>query len=420
MSKFDINGITDFSVSERFQRYVQIDTQSDADSPTCPSTEKQKNLGNLLVQELLDLGIKDAAIDENGYVYATIPSNTDKNVPVICFCSHMDTSPDSSGKDVKPLLHRNYQGQDLVLPDDQSIIIRFEKHPDLADQIGHDIITASGTTLLGADDKAGVAEIMDATRLLINHPEIKHGDIKILFTPDEEIGRGVDKADLKRLGAEFAYTMDGEKAGTIEDETFSADGLVLTIKGVSVHPGFAKGKMQSAIKIAATIIEALPKDRLSPESTSKKEGFVHPTSISGTVEQAEIHFIIRDHVTTNLQKHEEELEALAKSIVDQHPNCSYTVTVKEQYRNMKEVLDQYPHIMEIGMEAIQRAGMTPERRSIRGGTDGSRLSFMGLPCPNIFTGGHAFHGKQEWVSVQDMQKAVLTILHVATLWEEKA
>lgn len=358
-------------------------------------------------------------MDENGYVYATIPSNSTKKVPTICFCSHMDTSPDSSGKDVKPLVHHDYQGQDLVLPDDNSIIIKYSEHPDLANQIGHNIITASGTTLLGADDKAGIAEIMDAARLLMKHPEIKHGDIKILFTPDEEIGRGVDKADLKRLAADYAYTMDGEKAGTIEDETFSADGATLTIHGVSVHPGFAKGKMQSAIKIASAIIEALPQDRLSPESTNKKDGFVHPTNISGTVEKAEIHFIIRDHLTANLVKHESELEAIAKSIVAQYPNCSYTFEVKEQYRNMKEILDQYPQIMEIGIEAITRAGMKAERRSIRGGTDGSRLSFMGLPCPNIFAGGHAFHGKQEWVSEQDMQKAVLTILHVASLWEEK-
>lgn len=419
MSNFEINNINDFSVSERFQRYVQIDTQSDSNSPTCPSTAKQKNLGKLLVEELLAFGISDAAIDDNGYVYATIPSNTEKIVPTICFCSHMDTSPDSSGKDVKPLVHRNYQGQDLVLPDDNNIIIKYTEHPDLANQIGNNIITASGTTLLGADDKAGIAEIMDAARLLMQHPEIKHGDIKILFTPDEEIGRGVDKADLKRVGADFAYTMDGEKAGTIEDETFSADGAILTIHGVSVHPGFAKGKMQSAIKIASAIIEALPQDRLSPESTNKKDGFVHPTNISGTVEKAEIHFIIRDHNTANLAKHESELESIAKSILAKYPNCSYTFEVKEQYRNMKEILDQFPQIMEIGIEAITRAGMKAERRSIRGGTDGSRLSFMGLPCPNIFAGGHAFHGKQEWVSEQDMQKAVLTILHVATLWEEK-
>lgn len=420
MSTFEINNISDFSVSERFQRYVQIDTQSDANSPTCPSTEKQKNLGKLLVAELLALGISDAAMDENGYIYATIPSNTAKQVPVICFCSHMDTSPDSSGKDVKPLVHPNYQGQDLVLPDDKSIIIKYAEHPDLANQIGNDIITASGTTLLGADDKAGVAEIMDAARLLMKHPEIKHGDIKILFTPDEEIGRGVDKADLKRLAADFAYTMDGERAGTIEDETFSADGATLTIHGVSVHPGFAKGKMQSAIKIASAVIDALPKDRLSPESTNKKDGFVHPVHISGSVEKAEIQFIVRDHVTANLKKHEDELEGIAKSIVEQYANCTYTFVVKEQYRNMKEVLDQHPEIMEIGMEAINRAGMVAERRSIRGGTDGSRLSFMGLPCPNIFAGGHAFHGKQEWVAVQDMEKAVKTILHVVSLWEEKA
>ncbi|MEJ5090130.1 peptidase T [Sphingobacterium faecium] len=419
MSNFEINNINDFSVSERFQRYVQIDTQSDASSPTCPSTEKQKNLGRLLVEELLALGVADAAMDDNGYIYATIPSNTDKKVPTICFCSHMDTSPDSSGKDVKPLVHRNYQGQDLVLPDDNNIIIKYAEHPDLANQIGNNIITASGKTLLGADDKAGIAEIMDATRLFMQHPEIKHGDIKILFTPDEEIGRGVDKADLKRLAADFAYTMDGEKAGTIEDETFSADGAILTIHGVSVHPGFAKGKMQSAIKIASAVVAALPQDRLSPESTNKKDGFVHPTNISGTVEKAEIHFIIRDHKTANLEKHEAELESIAKNIIEQYPNCSYTFEVKEQYRNMKEILDQFPQIMEIGIEAITRAGMQAERRSIRGGTDGSRLSFMGLPCPNIFAGGHAFHGKQEWVSEQDMQKAVLTILHVAALWEEK-
>ncbi len=419
MSKFEINNIQDFSVSERFQRYVQIDTQSDASSPTCPSTEKQKNLGRLLVEELLALGITDAAMDENGYIYATIPSNTEKEVPVICFCSHMDTSPDSSGKDVKPLVHTNYQGQDLVLPDDTNIVIKYAEHPDLANQIGNDVITASGTTLLGADDKAGIAEIMDAARLLMQYPEIKHGTIKILFTPDEEIGRGVDKADLKRLAADFAYTMDGERAGTIEDETFSADAATLTIHGVSVHPGFAKGKMQNAVKIAAAIIDELPTDRLSPESTHRKEGFIHPATISGTVEKAEIHFIIRDHLTANLAQHAAELEAIAQDVVARYPATSYTLEITEQYRNMKEILDQYPQIMEIGMEAIERAGMVAERRSIRGGTDGSRLSFMGLPCPNIFAGGHAFHGKQEWVSVQDMQKAVLTILHVVALWEEK-
>lgn len=420
MDKSTINNIAKFEVAKRFMRYVQIDTQSDANSVTFPSTAKQLNLSKVLLNELLEMGVKDAQLDENGYVYGTIPSNTDKKVPVICFCSHVDTSPDCSGTNVKPIVHSNYQGQDIVLPDDNSIIIKFSEHRDLADQIGNDIITASGTTLLGADDKAGVAEIMDAARILINNPEIKHGDIKILFTPDEEIGRGVDFVNLQKLGAQFAYTMDGERAGTIEDETFSADSAKVTIHGVSVHPGFAKNKMQSAIKITSKIIDSLPTDRLSPESTSGKEGFVHPTSISGTVEKATIDFIIRDHLTSNLQKHETELEDAVKNIISQYPNTTYTIEIKEQYRNMKEVLDQYPQIMEIGLEAIERAGMNPERRSIRGGTDGSRLSFMGLPCPNVFAGGHAFHGKMEWVSIQDMEKAVKTILHIATLWEEKA
>lgn len=420
MDKTTINTIENFQVAERFMRYVQIDTQSDAASVTFPSTAKQLNLSKVLVQELLDLGIHDAQLDENGYVYATIPSNTDKNVPVICFCSHVDTSPDCSGTNVKPLVHSNYQGQDIVLPDDTSVIIKYNEHKDLAEQIGNDIITASGTTLLGADDKAGVAEIMDAARILMSNPEIKHGDIKILFTPDEEIGRGVDFVNLEKLGAQFAYTMDGEKAGTIEDETFSADAVKVTIHGVSVHPGFAKNKMKSAIKIAAKIIESLPTDRLSPESTSGKEGFIHPTGVSGTVEKATIDFIIRDHLTANLVKHENELEEIVKSIVTQYPNVTYTFETKEQYRNMKEILDQYPQIMEIGLEAIERAQMKAEKRSVRGGTDGSRLSFMGLPCPNVFAGGHAFHGKMEWVSKQDMEKAVKTILHIATLWEEKA
>ena len=420
MDTSTINNIAKFEVAERFIRYVQIDTQSDANSVTFPSTAKQLNLSKVLLNELLEMGVNDAQLDENGYVYGTIPSNTDKNVPVICFCSHVDTSPDCSGSNVKPIVHSNYQGQDIILPDDNSIIIKLSEHKDLADQIGNDIITASGTTLLGADDKAGVAEIMDAARILINNPEIKHGDIKILFTPDEEIGRGVDFVNLQKLGAQFAYTMDGERAGTIEDETFSADSAKVTIHGVSVHPGFAKNKMQSAIKIASKIIDSLPTDRLSPESTSGKEGFVHPTSISGTIEKATIDFIIRDHLTSNLQKHETELEDAVKNIISQYPNTTYTIEIKEQYRNMKEVLDQYPQIMEIGLEAIERAGMNPERRSIRGGTDGSRLSFMGLPCPNVFAGGHAFHGKMEWVSIQDMEKAVKTILHIATLWEEKA
>jgi len=415
MNDSPINNISKSSVEERFLRYVQVDTQSDPTSPNCPSTEKQKNLGRILVDELLAIGISDAYLDEHGYVYATIPANIDKALPVICFCSHMDTAPDCSGTGVKPIVHRNYNGGDIALPDDPTVVIKPTDHPDLANQLGNDIITASGTTLLGADDKAGVAEIMAATELLMTHPEIKHGTIKILFTPDEEIGRGVDKVDLAKLGADFAYTMDGETAGSIEDETFSADGVTVTIDGISVHPGFAKGKLQSALKIAASIIEALPKDRLSPETTTRREGFVHPVSIKGGVEQATIEFIVRDFDDGNLHRHEQELEGIVNAVVSRHTGCNYRFTVTEQYRNMKQVLDGYPQIMEIGLEAIRRAGMEPIRRSIRGGTDGSRLSFMGLPCPNIFAGGHAFHGKEEWVSVQDMEKAVRTILHIVEI-----
>lgn len=414
----EINEIEDFQVAENFIKYVQIDTQSDEQSSTIPSTEKQKDLSKILVEELQNLGITDAHLDQLGYVYATIPSNSEKKVPVLCFCSHVDTSPDSSGKNVKPIVHQNYQGQDLVLPDDPKIIIKQAEHPDLSELHGHDIITASGTTLLGADDKAGVAEIMDAARILMKNPSIKHGDIKILFTPDEEIGRGVDHVDLKKLGADYAYTMDGEKAGTLEDETFSADGVNIKIQGISIHPGYAKNKMVSAIKIAAALLENLPKDRLSPESTQAKEGFVHPTNITGTVEEASISFIIRDHQTVMLAKHEEELHKIAEQTLAQFPGATFTFEVTEQYRNMKEVLDNHPRCVDIAMMGMERAGLKVIKRSIRGGTDGSRLSFMGLPCPNIFAGGHAFHGKQEWVSIQDMQKAVLSILHITALWEE--
>ncbi len=409
-----------FSVAERFIRYARIDTQSDPASDSYPSTDKQLHLARLLVEELQALGIADAQLDDSGYVYATLPANTNKQVPVICFCAHMDTSPDSSGTGVKPIVHYNYQGQDLSLPDDPSQIIRQKDHPDLKNQLGNDIITASGTTLLGADDKAGIAEIMDAVQVLLMHPEIEHGTIKILFTPDEEIGRGVDHLNLEKLGAHFAYTIDGETAGSIEDETFSADGVTITIDGISVHPGFAKGKMQSALKIAAAVVAALPADRLSPESTSGKEGFVHPVSLNGSVEQARLEFIIRAFTDGELLAQEQELEQLVKRIVSGYPGSRYTVAVKEQYRNMKQVLDRFPEVMDVGITAIQAAGLTPIKRSIRGGTDGSRLSQMGLPCPNIFAGGHAFHGKQEWVSIQDMQKAVLTIVHIARIWAERA
>jgi tripeptide aminopeptidase len=407
-------------VTERFLRYVVIDTQSDPASPTCPSTEKQKNLGRLLASELQAMGIEDAHLDEFGYVYATIPATSDKQVPVICFCSHMDTSPDCTGTDVKPQIVRNYRGGDIVLPGDRSQIIRFADQPALADQIGNDIVTSDGTTLLGADNKAGVAEIMDAAQFLMLHPEIKHGVIKILFTPDEEIGRGVDKADLKKLGADFAYTIDGETAGNIEDETFSADAATITIEGVSTHPGFAKGKMEHAIKIAAAIVDRLPKDTCSPETTEGKQGFLHPIGISGALEQATVSFIVRDFTDQGLKEKELLLEDIVKSVMRDFPHSTYRLEIKQQYRNMKQVIDAHPEIIDYAIEAIRRAGLKPVKTSIRGGTDGSRLSFMGLPCPNIFAGEHAFHSRTEWVSVQDMEKAMQTIVHLATIWEERA
>lgn len=409
-----------YTVTERFLRYVQIDTQSDPLSDTQPSTEKQKNLSRVLVEELKAMGIADAHLDEHGYVYATIPANTDKQVPVICYCSHVDTSPDCSGAGVKPIVHRNYNGRDLVLPDDNSQVLRLKDHTDLANQMGNDIITASGTTLLGADNKAGVAEIMDAAHILMTNPDIKHGKIRILFTPDEEIGRGVDKVDVQKLGADFGYTVDGETRGHLEDETFSADGARITITGVSTHPGFAKGKMESAIKIAAALLDSLPKDRLSPETTEGKEGFIHPTRVEGTIEGVTIDFILRDFTEEALHAHAQTLRGCMNAALQAFPNSQAELKVWEQYRNMKVVLDKYPQVSEFALEAIRRAGMEPKRCSIRGGTDGSRLSFMGLPCPNIFAGEHAFHSKQEWVSVQDMEKAVMTLVHLAQVWEENA
>lgn len=407
------------SLEQRFIKYAKIDTQSDPASPTCPSTAKQKNLGQELVKELLEIGISDAEMDHNGYVYGTIPSNTDKKLPVIFFCSHMDTSPDCSGENVKPIIHDNYQGQDLILPDDNKIVLKMSDHKDLKHQIGNDIITASGTTLLGADNKAGLAEIMEAAAFLMKNPEVKHGTIKVLFTPDEEIGRGVDQVDLKKLGADFGYTIDGETLGSIEDETFSADGATLTIYGVSTHPGFAKGKMESAIKILAEILDTLPKDTLTPETTHQKEGFIHPVSIHGQVEEAEAQFIIRDFTDKKLAEHGTFLTETVEKVMEKYPKSTYKLEIKAQYRNMKQILDQHPEIVQYGIEAIERAGVVARPQSIRGGTDGSRLSYMGLPCPNIFAGEHAFHSKQEWVSVQDMEKAVQTIINIACIWEEK-
>lgn len=404
----------------RFLKYVQIDTQSDPNSVSNPSTEKQKDLSRLLVRELHELGISDAYLDEYGYVYATIPSNTNKNVPTICFCSHVDTSPDCSGEGVKPLVHFNWDGTDIVLPDDHTQVIKVSEHPDLKKQIGNDIITASGTTLLGADNKAGVAEIMAATEYLMQNPEVKHGTVKILFTPDEEVGRGTEKLDLEKLGADFAYTMDGESLGTLEDETFSADGMSLTIHGVSTHPGFAKGKLENAMKIAGDILATLPKDSLSPETTEGMEGFIHPTQMSGIQESVKLDFIIRDFTVAGLQAKESFLQNIVNQVLVNYPNSTVDVKVIEQYRNMKEVLVNHPQVVDYALEAIEQAGLKAEKRSIRGGTDGSRLSFMGLPCPNIFAGEHAFHSKLEWVSVQDMDKATQVIINLVQIWEQRS
>ncbi|MBB4166550.1 MULTISPECIES: peptidase T [unclassified Rhizobium] len=407
------------TVLDRFLRYVVIDTQSDSASSTQPSTMKQKDLGRLLVDELLAIGLSDAHLDEHGYVYATVPSNVDKAIPVICLCSHMDTAPDFTGTNVKPQIVHNYQGGDIQLSGDRKQVIRVSENPALNDQIGNDIVTTDGTTLLGADDKAGIAEIITAAQILVDNPDIRHGTIKLLFTPDEEIGRGVDKVDLAKLGAQFAYTMDGETAGHIEDETFSADGVEITIEGVAIHPGFAKGKMENAIKIAGAIIDRLPRNA-APETTEGREGFIHPTGVTGSMEKAAVSLIVRDFEEAGLIDKEKHLEALVREIMTDYPGSSYTFVVKQTYRNMKVMLDRHPQIVENAVEAIRRAGMSPVRGSIRGGTDGSRLSFMGLPCPNIFAGGHAFHSPREWISRQDMEKAVATLVELAKVWEERA
>lgn len=409
-----------FTVAERFLKYVTIDTQSDPHSPNFPSTEKQKDLSRLLVTELRTLGIVDAHLNADGYVFATIPSNTPKKVPVLCFCAHVDTSPDASGKGVKPIVHKNYTGKPIILPDDATQVITVEDHPYLAEKIGDDIITASGNTLLGADDKSGVAVIMDTVSFLVSHPQYKHGKIRILFTPDEEVGRGVEKLDMVELGADFGYTLDGSEIGSLEDETFSADAVDVIFHGISVHPGSAKGKMVNALKIAAGFLASLPQSSFSPETTELREPFVHPVHLEGSSEKAKVDFIIRDFDTAGLAIHENTIRELAEAAVRQYKGGKMEFHVHEQYRNMKEVLDRHPQVTAYAVEAIERAGLTLRKSPVRGGTDGSRLSFMGLPCPNIFTGEMALHSKHEYVSVQDMQKAVETIVHLAMIWEEKS
>jgi tripeptide aminopeptidase len=414
-----MSALASYSVAERLMRYVQIDTQSDPLSSSFPSTQKQKNLSQLLVQELQALQVVDAHMDEYGYVYATIPANTSKPIPVICFCAHVDTAPDCSGTDVKPILHKAYDGSSIVLPDDPTIVIDPKDFPYLIQHIGKDIITASGSTLLGADDKAGVSIIMNFIEFLVQNPSIPHGTIKILFTPDEEVGRGTNQLDLNKLGADFAYTLDGGELGTFEDETFSANGFTVNIDGVIAHPGYAKGKMVNALKIAAAILDQLPKTILAPEVTEKKQGFVHPVRVEGLAEKATIEFIIRDFETAKLTEHQACIIQIAHSVISQFPGATVSFLEVEQYRNMKEVIDLYPFISSFAEEAYSNCGLAFIKEPIRGGTDGSRLSFMGLPCPNIFTGMQAIHSKREWVGVSDMERAVDVLVQLVKVWEEK-
>lgn len=411
--------INKVNIRERFMRYVRVDTQSDPDSRSNPSTSKQKNLSQLLVQEMKDMGIEDAEMDEYGYVYGTLPSTTSKkNVPVICFCSHVDTAPDCSGTHVHPILHANYDGSDIILPDDPSQVLKVSDSPYLKNHLGAEIITASGLTLLGADDKSGVASIMEAAAYLLQHPEISRGTVRLLFTPDEEVGRGTEKVDLKKLGASYGYTLDGGEAGCLENETFSADAASVTFHGVITHPGYARDKLINAIKLAGYFMESLPKDEWSPEATSGRQGFVHPVGISGNAENATVSFIIRDFETSRLAAHHARLKALAEGVAAAYPGTSVSYAFHEQYRNMKDVLVHHPQVTEYAAEAVRRAGLSLKMESIRGGTDGSRLSYMGLPCPNIFTGMQNIHSKLEWVGVNDMAAAAETIVHLCCIWDE--
>jgi tripeptide aminopeptidase len=400
---------------------VKIDTQSSEDSDTFPSTPGQLELLRLLKQELIELELDQVTMDEHGYVFATVPATSGKkNISTIGFLAHVDTSPEMSGKNVKAIVHENYQGQDLVLPDDPSAVIAFADNPHLADQIGCDIITASGTTLLGADNKAGVAEIMGAVEYLLNHPEIAHGEIRIGFTPDEEVGAGTDYFDVARFGADCAYTMDGETRGELQVETFSADSITVTFHGFNTHPGFAKGKMINSIKVAAEFITRLPEDGLSPETTEAYEGFVHPYVLDAAVEKTSVKLLVRDFETQKLKEYEQLVAETVEATVQHFPGSHHEIQVEESYRNMKEVLTDYPDVVEHAAEAYRRAGLEPEINPIRGGTDGARLSFMGLPTPNIFAGEHNFHSRFEWISIEDMHKAVEVIIELCRVYEENA
>jgi len=414
---FDTN--YQYTVIDRFLKYVKIDTKSDEESTSFPSDPKQLELSKILVEELKEIGLKDAAMDNHGYVMATLPSNTDKDVPVIGFIAHVDTSPAVSGTNVNPIIHKNYQGGDIALPNG-GFVIKADENPEMKDMIGFDIITTDGTTLLGADDKAGIAEIMDAMNYLVTHPEIKHGTIKVCFTPDEEVGRGTEKFDVEKFGAKYAYTMDGGTIGEIETETFSADAAIVKFIGINVHPGYAKGKMVNSLKIAAKFIDSLPKDTLSPETTEGREGFVHCINMQGNEEVTVCKFIVRDFIDTKLAEYENMLKELAEKAVAEFPGAKYEFEVIEQYRNMYNVLVNHPDIEANALEALKRLDIKPIQHPIRGGTDGARLSFMGLPTPNVFAGGHNFHAVTEYVAIQDMQKATQVVVEIAKVWEEKA
>ncbi len=405
---------------ERFIRYVKIDTQSDPNGTANPTTEKQKDLSKVLEEELKAMGLKQVEMDKYSYVYASLPANSSKKqIPAICYCSHVDTAPDCSGTDVKPILYSNYDGKDIVLPDDVSQILSVSGSPYLKEHFGSEIITASGNTLLGSDDKAGVAIIMQTVQTLLDNPQVLHGDIKIVFTPDEEVGKGTAKIDMKKVGAQYGYTLDGGEAGSLEDETFSADGASIVIHGVIAHPGYAKNKLVNAMKIAGEILAALPTTEWSPETTTGMEGFVHPVSLTGISEKTTIGFIVRDFKTTKLAEHHNRLKTIAEAIVAKYKGASMEYIPQEQYRNMKDILVQHPQVADYAAEAIKRAGLTVKKESIRGGTDGSRLSYIGMPCPNVFTGMQNIHSKLEWVGVKDMVKAVETLVHLAAVWEEK-
>ena len=415
-----------FTCVDRFLKYVKYDTQSDEESTSFPSTEKQKKLSADLAKELKRMGLKDAAMDKWGYVMATIPANlpagkagTKKKVPPVAFIAHVDTSPAVTGKNIKPIIHKKYKGGDIKLPKG-GWVIKVKDNPDLKNMKGYDIITTDGTTLLGADNKAGVAEIMDAVNYFLSHPEVKHGPIKICFTPDEEVGRGTEKINLKKLGAKYAYTVDGSSRGEVESETFSADMVILKFIGKNIHPGYAKNQMINSVKVAGAFLESLPKNRLSPETTEKRQGFVHPVSINGNEELTTLKFIIRDFDTKKLKVYEKFLNDLAQKTVKKYPGAKFDFQVVEQYRNMGEVLKKHPQVTKYAVQAMRNLGIKPIMHPIRGGTDGSRLSFMGLPTPNIFAGEHSFHSQLEWVAVQDMEMAVKVIVEIAQIWERRS